>query len=252
MAKRTLGTKGKGPVKPGNWGYGYLIEYPKQDLKNLEPTTPSCKICKYYHENKYCSKKNFYIPIMGPSFAKECEKFSIIPELNKTELAESIRYKKFINKVKDDILYTGFITENHGEIPPVIQKFNKTRENNTRRLDKDYKNSKRIDEALDLKIKNILRNIILKFIENDIDSSLIDEILSLGQTNREYALTGFNEYLSKTFLSDSSYMNDLNSSDSPYYAVLFFEKIKSILNINIDDLFQVTEDDTILKSRQYK
>ncbi len=26
MSRRTLGTKSKGPVKPGNWGYGYQIE----------------------------------------------------------------------------------------------------------------------------------------------------------------------------------------------------------------------------------
>lgn len=243
MARRTLGTKGKGPVKPGNWGYGYLIEKPPQNLEEfeLDPKKPSCKICKYYQENKYCRKKNFFIPIMGYGYAKECDKFSIIHELNKSELAETVRYNKFLKKVKKELLYTGFFNEHPEKDFPYILELNKTKEKNIRRLNKEFKNSITIDDNLDLKIKNILINIILLFVEKDIDLSLIDDILFLGEIKRQYALIGFDQSLAQPFLTPKM-INHFNASNSPYYAVLFFEKIKNILNINIDDLFQVTEE----------
>ena len=73
MSRRTLGTKGYGPVKYGNWGNGYTIS---NLYENYEKE--SCYTCSYCTEKKHCGRTGVPIPQLGKGTWKYCVYYEYI------------------------------------------------------------------------------------------------------------------------------------------------------------------------------
>lgn len=81
MSRRTLGTKSKGPVKPGNWGYGYQIErFNKEDIFDDDRENTwydSCYNCVNCIGN-ICNKYNCTIRHLGSTKYRTCSSYKNI------------------------------------------------------------------------------------------------------------------------------------------------------------------------------
>lgn len=242
MSRKTFGEKGKGAVKPGNWGYGYTIEYDKSQPKGL-----SCKVCRYIRDDKSCKMTNAYIPEIGYNMWKHCKYFDLAKEFREEELLEKLcrfysnplnlkRYFKYAKKIKEK-------EENiekmklQKEYPALIE-CEKNRKRNIREIKQNFSIFPDINEELRSEIEDVLKNIIILALENEID---LDDIFSpIAMIYKE------NKYCEK-WLSDRSKKN-INleyghSLNIPYYSVLFFINLKKVFKFNIDCIFNMTEEE---------
>lgn len=76
------------PTKAGNWGDWATIEYDRT------PHKVSCATCKYYSNDKSCSKKGVYVPEIGYDFWKHCSSFELKDTYANPEFVESVRKVK--------------------------------------------------------------------------------------------------------------------------------------------------------------